>query len=240
MEMMVVISIFTLLLSISLPSLAKGKRSARAAICASNARQITIAHDAYTINNKGSLLPYEIAKIYMPQLLPFHAGDKDIRFCPEATTRHPDGGGWGSAVHAWGFGIYDGSYALNGFLYRAYGGDVGNEGGRAYFAPAYSWPAMWFGNTLESVSKTSHTPIFADSPWVDAWPTGTDGKPADYGGRIAANYGFQMHRIAIDRHDMTVNVAFADESARRFQLKELWTLNWHRNYLPPNPAMQIP
>ena len=111
---------------------------------------------------------------------------------------------------------------------------------RAYFAPVYSWPKMWFGTKLESVTKPSQTPIFADSPWVDAWPAATDAKPTDFNGRIAANVGFQMHRVAIDRHDMTVNVAFVDNSARRFPLAELWTLNWHNGYIPPNPPMKIP
>lgn len=232
-EMMVVVSLITLLISISLPSLAKGKRASRTTMCLSNTRQITIAHDAFTINNGGKLLPYEGSKIYMPQLLPYHSGDKGVRFCPEAEKRHPDGGGWGSATHAWGYGPYDGSYAINGFLYAGLGGDAGNEGGHGYFpSPLYVWPKMWFGNRLESVSRTSDTPIFADSPWVDAWPISTDPMPPDYAGRIAGAVGYQMQRIAIDRHEMTVNVAFVDNSARRLPLAELWKLAWHAAYVP--------
>lgn len=232
-ELMMVISIITLLISIMLPSMAKSRRSGRTVTCLSNTRQITIAHDVFTINNSGKLLPYEGSKIFMPQLLPYHSGDKSVRFCPEADKRHPDGGGWGSATHAWGYGIYDGSYALNGFLYASSGGDAGNEGGHGYFSsPLYIWPKMWFGNRLENVQRASDTPIFADSPWVDAWPISSDPKPPNYAGRIAGVVGFQMQRVAIDRHDMTVNVAFVDNSARRVPLADLWNLSWHVGYVP--------
>lgn len=51
MEMMVVISIITLLISITLPALSKSRLVAREATCGSNARQATIAFTSYTGDN---------------------------------------------------------------------------------------------------------------------------------------------------------------------------------------------
>jgi len=50
-EMLVVISIITLLLSIALPSLSKSKMIAREAICGSNMRQATISFTSYSNDN---------------------------------------------------------------------------------------------------------------------------------------------------------------------------------------------
>ncbi len=51
MEMLVVISIITLLISIMLPSLGKSRLIAREAMCGSNMRQATIAFTSYTGDN---------------------------------------------------------------------------------------------------------------------------------------------------------------------------------------------
>ena len=51
-ELLVVISIITLLISITLPSLSQTRIRARETICGSNARQATIAFTAYTGDNK--------------------------------------------------------------------------------------------------------------------------------------------------------------------------------------------
>jgi len=42
------------------------------------------------------------------------------------------------------------------------------------------------------------------------------------------NSGIQL--FCIDRHDRTVNSLFLDWSARKVDLKELWTLRWHRQF----------
>ncbi len=57
MEMLVVISIITLLISIMLPSLGKSKENARRTICMANSRAQVQACDAYSINNQDYFPP---------------------------------------------------------------------------------------------------------------------------------------------------------------------------------------
>ncbi len=59
-ELLVVISIITLLISITLPSLGKSRESARAISCASMLRQIGVATHNYSVDNQSYLLPQSI------------------------------------------------------------------------------------------------------------------------------------------------------------------------------------
>lgn len=56
-EMLVVISIITLLISITLPSLGKSKENARRAVCMANSRSQVQACDAYSVSNKDYFPP---------------------------------------------------------------------------------------------------------------------------------------------------------------------------------------
>jgi prepilin-type processing-associated H-X9-DG protein len=39
-----------------------------------------------------------------------------------------------------------------------------------------------------------------------------------------------MRRVCLNRHSQAINVAFMDWSIRKVDLKELWTLKWHKNF----------
>lgn len=56
-ELLVVVSIIALLVSILLPALGRAKGHARAVVCLSNVRQIGVAMQMYTLENKGHLPP---------------------------------------------------------------------------------------------------------------------------------------------------------------------------------------
>ncbi len=56
-ELLVVVSIITLLISLLLPGLSKSKENARRAVCAANSRSQVIAADAYSVENRGYLPP---------------------------------------------------------------------------------------------------------------------------------------------------------------------------------------
>ena len=56
-EMLVVISIITLLISLTLPALGKSKENARRAVCMANSRSQVQACDAYSVNNQDYFPP---------------------------------------------------------------------------------------------------------------------------------------------------------------------------------------
>ena len=56
-ELLVVISIIALLMAILVPALGAAREQAKAVVCMSNQRQLSIAFTAYTLNNKGTMPP---------------------------------------------------------------------------------------------------------------------------------------------------------------------------------------
>ena len=51
--------------------------------------------------------------------------------------------------------------------------------------------------------------------------------------------GYFMGRFCIDRHNGAINLGFVDTHVDRVPLKELWTLKWHRRFIP-NPDISLP
>ncbi len=60
-ELLIVVGLIALLLAILLPSLGDGQRSAKAASCLNNIRQIGIAHRMYMLNNEGRIIDVGLA-----------------------------------------------------------------------------------------------------------------------------------------------------------------------------------
>jgi hypothetical protein len=175
-----------------------------------------------------------------------YAAITKVRYCPTAPerstaqlTRDPSPEGWvtrtwvvfeGSAT---GPRSYQGSYALNGYLYT-------------------DDPYSDKKNRFLSESDVKHpvkTPFFADSIWVDAWPLETDTPARNlFDGDKFVQGG--LSRIAIPRHAASpsaavknfdrknllpgaVNVSFADNHTETVKLETLWNLYWHKNWVPP-------
>jgi prepilin-type N-terminal cleavage/methylation domain-containing protein len=89
-ELLVVISIITLLIGILLPALGKSREVARAEICASNVRQIGIALGGYTMSNKnyypGDHRSWggESWVTWVPRLRPYLGDMSGFYYCPSA------------------------------------------------------------------------------------------------------------------------------------------------------------
>lgn len=243
-ELLVVISLIMLLIAMLLPALGKMRGMARSSACKQKLYQIQTAHVVYVLNNDNKNFVYQNNAIYMTFLEEYHNYLDELRFCPEAPISK---GGWGSAKHGWTYGTHNGpkqgSYGVNGFMYLPYNSVTGpGQGGNGYFSHgdyhANGHPNFWY-ETLEDGNPTK-APLYADCTWVDGWPMEWDAVPTNFllGGSGAD--GKQMGRFAIDRHDMHVNVVFADGHAELHPLEELWTLEWHRQWRPPNPAVTIP
>ena len=99
--------------------------------------------------------------------------------------------------------------------------------------PSYFTAARYYTRFL-SANRTSDLPLLGDSNWAGAWPENNDSVNADLQNGVTYDSGTstQLGRYCIDRHRKAINVAFADGSARRVPLAELWLLCWHRSSVP--------
>ncbi len=242
-ELLVVIAIIAILAALLLPVLSRTKSKARGIECVNNIKQIGLAHFMY-INDSGKSMPYqspgETYDLWMKKLINGYAFVNKVRVCPVAPEQHPwvqrntALNGFGMADQAWqwiyGTTNYQGSYALNGWFYRGIS-DADKEFGAE---SAIVRPAM--------------TPVFIDSVWVDTWPLAQDAPARNlYAGADSDG----MQRLTIARHGKmdpsraprnmppasplpgSVIIHFADGHAEPVLLERLWTLYWHKDYVPP-------
>jgi hypothetical protein len=101
--------------------------------------------------------------LWMLKLMLRYEAIKQVRFCPTAPERDPgklkkDSSPEGWVTRAWlvdgGKTNYQGSYAINGYLYTD---------------SPYGNPKNMIHNESD-ITQPSKTPFFADAIWVDAWP----------------------------------------------------------------------
>jgi prepilin-type N-terminal cleavage/methylation domain-containing protein len=242
-ELLVVIAIIAILAAMLLPALSRAKLKAQHVECINNIKQIGMAHFMY-VNDTGKTMPYlqpgDTYDLWMKKLVNGYAFVNKVRVCPVAREQNPwvqrstllDGFGMVDQTWKWLYGTtnYQGSYALNGWFYTG-AADAAKE----------------FGNE-GAIQNSARTPIFADSVWVDTWPTGSDPPARNlYEGGNSAG----MQRLTIARHGSSspgsaprsmppaaplpgsITIEFADGHAQGVKLQDLWNLSWHKDYVAP-------
>jgi len=260
-ELLVVISIIVLLMALLLPALSRARKQAQAVVCRSNLRQWGIISSLYASEHDGRLM-HRWYLVYLREYLDDDHQEKRTPYlCPAAArcdiTGYVEdkpcigGGGifaswWENIPETWLHSTEVGSSFL--LLRSSYGANYYTS------APGEDQPfkknsdpgrldtrAKHWSPT--NMKKASDIPLLFDcaGPGVIAWETD---EPPTYEGDFTVTPGASMWEpphntmryACMDRHgNGSVNMAFVDGSARRVDLKELWTLKWHAQYNTSGP-----
>ncbi|MHC4370534.1 MAG: prepilin-type N-terminal cleavage/methylation domain-containing protein [Planctomycetota bacterium] len=218
-ELLVVIAIIALLLAILMPSLSRVRAQAKAVACMSNIKQWSLCWHMYLDESDGKFPSGAGASGDWPAMLrPYYKDRGALTLCPSAVKPYneggrvpfgawrwqPDGGGWGNFEDKQGLDY--GSYGMDEWL-----GDRTHEN-------------CW---RHREQKKASTIPLFFDCVFLDVYANHTQGPPELDGLVQLPN---EMHLVCINRHNGYINTVFLDLNVRKVGLKELWTLDWHRNF----------
>lgn len=214
------------------------KLAVKEAVCLSNLLKWGQIFQAYTADNDGYFNGRTIGTSYnklWPYIYKPYYIDPMMRFCPTAMNPRKRTGPFGTWNYGFGSfrplpmfpmkgeseynndtgrvdnGHFTGSYGLNRFVENI-GGSLATD------------PSFWRRADVKGGDKV---PVLVDSQFLYFAVYTPAAKPPEYDGAFSGN---EMQWIVINRHTGYVNSVFLDFSARKVGLKELWTLNNHRNY----------
>lgn len=254
-ELLVVIAIIAILAGLLLPALAKGKQKAHAVACLSNLRQWSVIWFSYSEDN-GSSFPDGSADPNLPPraewvgaLQNYYQHKPYLLLCPTtgktqnaALPGQPEqrvewgnssAKNYGGPTTAYRFakaGQYPdisddqgrdliGSYGANDWIYNA-GGVV------------QSRPVNDYWRKINTVSRTTETPVMADAMWRGGGPgyhASAAYQPPQFNGEWIDSDHEMMH-FAMWRHSKGIQLVFFDGSARHLRPRQLWRLKWNQNF----------
>ena len=221
-ELLVVIAIIALLMAILMPALARVRKQAQAVACMANLKQWALSFAMYCENNEGRFPNRDGCNEWMEVLLKYY-NQHDLRLCPTATATLDEG-----ARPPFNAFIYPnqvsesdegrGSYGINLWTSDR---EVSEDDSQAFWRT----PDVKGGDT---------NPVFFDSKWKDCDPLHKDDPPEHEGDDWEANEN-ELKRPCANRHGNGImQMLFMDWSVQKVGLKQLWELDWHRDWNPRN------
>ena len=239
-ELLVVIAVIAVLMGILMPALRRVREQARMTRCTANMKHWAAFLHMRADENDGVLFTGNSNGHWWIGEL----ADKDLDwkqnktwFCPTATKPVIDQEGGilndYTIYNAWGIFMNGGDYDFGPH------GISGSYGLNSYFLKSTrdTWgsgvPASDGWRNFYQVKKPTRVPLFLDALRFDLWPAPDDAANNDEsrGWKGATD----MARACINRHQGFVCSAFADGSARKVGLKELYVLKWHKRFDTAGP-----
>lgn len=246
-ELLVVISIVTLLISILLPAVSHVRSLAHSTICLARLQELNASYRMYLGDNRNQSFPFQedlTSPTWFELLQPYGANMPAMLLCPDATD---PGNIMGSAFEAWGpehtyvsvgkgneepvvRGEYVGSYGMNGWLFEP------PIQQRPTIDPDYAQKMIQL-----PARNTSQVPVLGDCIMPFASPDSDDTAPPNlihpipyYSGSGPKPVGpkGQMAYYCLDRHLHAINLAFLDGHCERVILEDLWKLRWNNSFSP--------
>jgi hypothetical protein len=153
---------------------------------------------------------------------------RDIYFCPTAGPEKKDRLLPGHPHRAWGWKgnaaepeteLYNGSYGINSWALQMPPG-IDKKG-------RLTRDLMW---QKVNVEHASQVPLLADCVWRQARAEAYD-SPRIVAPTEEAKRSGDMGAFTINRHQGAINVIFMDSSVRRVGLRDIYYLNWHKDFL---------
>jgi len=240
-ELLVVIAIIALLMAILMPALARVKEQARTVVCLANLKQWNLIFEFYMDENDGKFFSGFGDNTYWWIAQLSHRYQSRIKnklwFCPTATKPLLDeSGNLGQQFNVFSaWGIY-----YTGHSNLTPDGIAGSYGLNSYLLDTPAAPSFTFENGIRAdnffktprVQGAGNIPLLLDALRFDVWPQETE-LPAEY--EFALWTANHMGRSCVNRHDGYIGCSFADFSARKVGLKELWVLKWHKRFNTSGP-----
>lgn len=237
-ELLVVIAIIALLMAVLMPALARARKQARTVTCRALLKQWGPIWFMYCNDNNGNFSSGNITNVdwrrgeWVIVLRSMYETKSDILRCPMATKRLP-----GKEEHGGPFNTYamgadklsnlqeEASFGQNNWLFNPPSSVTVIQGR----------PSNWHWRNM-NVRGAGQIPVFANTMWRGGGPytSGERGDPPQYNGHWAGANA-EMKHFCIDRHNGFVNHLFLDWTVRPVGIKELWTLQWHREFIVQGP-----
>jgi prepilin-type N-terminal cleavage/methylation domain-containing protein len=236
-ELLVVIAIIALLMAILMPALRRARDQARGVVCKSNLNQWGKIFYLYAHDNEGRFMVWKQSSTpgggtWVLPLMPYYEkGGENSRLCPNTNKTAEEGESipakmpWSCEIDG---KIHKNSYGINNWCYDLRPG-VTNIWGLPD-ADRMAWRRI-------DQMQASRIPMFLECwRWGGGPISRSDPAPPDQESRHNTGFG----RYCMNRHSYTINVCMMDASVSRTQLKSLWNLKWHREYLLADPLPAWP